>query len=166
VLIVSQNAQADISQAATWYEHQRKGLGLDFILAVEAELSSITRTPLHNRELRLRYRRGIVKRFPYAIFYRMENKTIMYGISAENRGPGKEKYKLPGRSFIKKAPHSWDASFKKYFNVLFSSNQRRLPHFHRIKSSEENSAVQHLAYEEIPAVKWNSGCNSIRQTSC
>jgi hypothetical protein len=33
VLVVSQNAQADIAQAATWYEHQRKGLGLDFILA-------------------------------------------------------------------------------------------------------------------------------------
>ena len=77
VLFLSPAAEQDISEVAVWYDHQRKGLGADFLLSVEAELSSILRNPFHYSEQRLGFRRGILKRFPYAIFYRMEKQQII-----------------------------------------------------------------------------------------
>lgn len=76
-LFITPLAEDDIAQAAMWYEHQRKGLGADFLLALEAKLSSILRSPYHYPEQRFGYRRGIIRRFPYAIHYQVEQQQII-----------------------------------------------------------------------------------------
>lgn len=77
VLVLSPRAEEDISQAATWYEYQRKGLAADFGLALEAELLSIVRSPFHYSEQRYGYRRGILNRFPYGVIYRIDGNQII-----------------------------------------------------------------------------------------
>jgi plasmid stabilization system protein ParE len=76
-LVVTTGAEDDISHAAVWYEHQRKGLGAEFLLALEAELTSILRNPLQYSEHRFGFRRGILRRFPYAIVFRIDNEQLI-----------------------------------------------------------------------------------------
>ena len=70
-LVLRPAAAADIEEAFSWYEHQRKGLGNEFVAAVDAGLTEIShypvRFPVHFRNTR----RILLKRFPYAMFYRI-----------------------------------------------------------------------------------------------
>lgn len=42
-IIVHPEAEAEVQQAFDWYEEQSKGLGLEFLRAIEACLSGVTR---------------------------------------------------------------------------------------------------------------------------
>ena len=77
VLVVTPRAAEDAEEAALWYDKQRKGLGEDFLLAVEAELNSIARNPNQYAIMRGQYRRAVVQRFPFGIFYAIENERII-----------------------------------------------------------------------------------------
>lgn len=44
-LFITPRAAQDAEEAAHWYNKQRKGLGEDFLLAIEAVLHSIQRNP-------------------------------------------------------------------------------------------------------------------------
>lgn len=45
-LIVSPEAEDDLSEAFMWYESKREGLGYDFLLQVDAGFRFIERNPL------------------------------------------------------------------------------------------------------------------------
>ncbi len=62
-------AQADIADAARWYEARGKGLGTEFLRAVDACLSNIRRSPESYPHVHPRVRRALLRRFPYAVFY-------------------------------------------------------------------------------------------------
>ena len=66
-LLLSDEAKLDILDAYSWYEFQRKGLGWDFELCIEASLNSIQRNPISYqkkyREIHICY----ISRFPYGI---------------------------------------------------------------------------------------------------
>ena len=88
VLVVTPRAAEDAGEAALWYNKQRHGLGEDFLLAVEAELNSITRNPNQYAIMRGCYRRAVVQRFPFGIFYAVENdKVIVFAIWHYKRKP-------------------------------------------------------------------------------
>ena len=63
-------AAADLAEAFSWYETQRSGLGEEFRNAVLAAVSVIEGLPdafpIVHRDLR----RALLRRFPYAIYYR------------------------------------------------------------------------------------------------
>ena len=44
-LVVRSAAEADIAEAALWYEHRAPGLGADFLRAVDAAFGEIERMP-------------------------------------------------------------------------------------------------------------------------
>jgi len=75
-LVISSPADADLAQAANWYELQRKGLGDDFLMCVEAALRLIELLPMKHSIAFKNIRRAIVRRFPYAIYYIIEAKKI------------------------------------------------------------------------------------------
>jgi plasmid stabilization system protein ParE len=64
-------AAADVEDAYLWYETQRVGLGSEFIAAVRASVQSIAANPEINAVLYRNTRRGLLKRFPYALYYRI-----------------------------------------------------------------------------------------------
>ena len=75
-LTVLPKAEQDLSEAFRWYEERRKGLGHDFLLQLDAGFRFLERTPLVYPELYRGIRRHLIKRFPYKIFYLVEQNTV------------------------------------------------------------------------------------------
>jgi toxin ParE1/3/4 len=69
-------AQADITDAARWYEQRDKGLGAEFLRALDACFSSIQRSPESHALVHPRLRRALLRRFPYGVFYVVEKQRI------------------------------------------------------------------------------------------
>jgi plasmid stabilization system protein ParE len=67
--IVRPAAEADIEEAALWYELRAAGLGDDFLSAVDACFERIRRTPEGFQQVYNRARRARVQRFPYVAYF-------------------------------------------------------------------------------------------------
>ena len=70
-LIIRAEAEADISEAAVWYEGRQAGLGFELADEIGAAIRRAVERPLSYRRLRKRpeVRRVLARRFPYRIFY-------------------------------------------------------------------------------------------------
>src|SRR5438128_1929319 len=75
-LIIRPEAEADIDEAASWYEEQREGLGDEFLRAVDECLARIVEYPLAYQLVHRNTRRNLLSRFPYAIHYVIEDDEI------------------------------------------------------------------------------------------
>ncbi|HWZ74100.1 MAG TPA: type II toxin-antitoxin system RelE/ParE family toxin [Casimicrobiaceae bacterium] len=75
-LIVRLAAAAEVEEAFSWYEQQRPGLGEEFLDVVDEALREIAAYPLRQAVLFRDMRRLLLKRFPYAVFYRVYPGTI------------------------------------------------------------------------------------------
>jgi plasmid stabilization system protein ParE len=75
--IVRPAAAADIDDAFLWYEGQRAGLGHEFLAAAQALIDSIAEHPLRYPVIRRNTRRALLRRFPYAIYYRVYGDVIL-----------------------------------------------------------------------------------------
>jgi toxin ParE1/3/4 len=96
-LIISPEAEEDLSEAFTWYEERRKGLGHDFLLQINAALRFLERNPLVFPEMYKGVRRHLIKRFPYKIFYLVEGqKVIILGVIYAGRDPEWIKKRIKG----------------------------------------------------------------------
>jgi toxin ParE1/3/4 len=71
-LVIRPEAEAEIAEAYDYYEAVSEGLGSAFLLAVEACLDSIQRSPEMYAAFYKDIRRGLLRRFPYGIFYLVE----------------------------------------------------------------------------------------------
>jgi plasmid stabilization system protein ParE len=68
-LLVRSAAEADIADAARWYEARAVGLGADFLRALDVTLSEIQRMPERFPVVRGTCRRALLRRFPYAVYF-------------------------------------------------------------------------------------------------
>ena len=85
-------AKSDVADAYLWYEDQCLGLGMDFIRCVEVTLLSIQRTPLIYPIVYAAYRRALVRRFPFAIFFEIDdtqNRSIIFSVFHCSQNPDK-----------------------------------------------------------------------------
>ena len=81
-------AQQELVQATNWYEKQRHGLGSRFMVAVEATLEAIKRTPMLFTVVDNNVRRARIKRFPYGIFFEFnEERIVIAAIYHARRDP-------------------------------------------------------------------------------
>lgn len=73
---IQPQAQLEAEQAALWYETQLTGLGIEFILELDAAVESAAESPeiyaMQYREAR----RVLMRRFPYAVYFIYENDVI------------------------------------------------------------------------------------------
>jgi toxin ParE1/3/4 len=74
--LIRAEAEADLAEAFLWYEHQKEGLGDNFLLCVEAALHRIERNPESFQVIHKNVRRTLVKRFPYGVFYTLTKTTL------------------------------------------------------------------------------------------
>lgn len=75
-LIIKPFAEEDAKDAANWYNEKREGLGNEFLLALEAALNAIQRNPNHYQVVYKGLKRALTVRFPYGIYFTVEEDTI------------------------------------------------------------------------------------------
>ena len=76
-LIVRSDAEKDITEIVLWYETKLKGLGNRFITSLDATFQSIQRNPGIYPKVYKEFRRALLPRFPYGVFYIIENHYII-----------------------------------------------------------------------------------------
>ena len=76
----------DLDEAATWYNYQKAGLGIEFLIEANIFIEKLAKNPYAFRMLFDPVRRIVLKRFPYKILYFIENeKVIIIGIVHQKR---------------------------------------------------------------------------------
>ena len=76
-LLFTPEAYEDIKCAYDWYESQRQGLGEDFLSLLESSYADIAEAPMQYRELYRSVRRKLMRRFPYGIFFVLNDSTVI-----------------------------------------------------------------------------------------
>ena len=70
-------ANQDLLDARTWYDNVRPELGERFALAVETTVEAIAEHPLQFAVTYQSRRRAGVRRFPYGMFFEVQNNRIV-----------------------------------------------------------------------------------------
>lgn len=70
-------AASDVEDAYQWDEHQRRGLGDEFLSALSTAIQSVLEYPERFPVVYRQMRRINLRRFPYSLFYRIYNDEII-----------------------------------------------------------------------------------------
>ncbi len=82
-------ARDELFESIDYYEEQASGLGLDFLSDIEEAIQSIKMFPKSSEALDKKFRRKIVKKFPFGIIYTVESDIVyIIAISHLFRFPG------------------------------------------------------------------------------
>ena len=85
-------ASSEMNQAIDYYNHQLPGLGFRFFQEISSSIKLITTFPEGWIKISENTRRSIIKGFPYAIYYALEDEEIIItAIANLHRNP--ESYK-------------------------------------------------------------------------
>ncbi len=76
-LIIRPEAEVELAEAFDWYEEQVRGLGSEFLIAVDAAVHALARNPLQFAEIHKGVRRSLLRRFPYGVFYFLDDERII-----------------------------------------------------------------------------------------
>lgn len=93
-VIVRRAAQADVREAALWYESGRPGLGSEFTLQFDALVERIAQSPLQFPEIGSGVRRALLRRFPYAIYFVVAVYPVVIAVLHQHRHPDTWKERL------------------------------------------------------------------------
>ena len=81
-------AEYELNDAAAFFELKREGLGLRFLLAVEAAVSHIREHPEASPVIMQDVRRKALKRFPYSVIYSIKPDRIrILAVANQRRRP-------------------------------------------------------------------------------
>ena len=95
-LILAPEVELDLTEAYVWYERRRLGLGEDFMTSVDACLQRICRNPESYETVHQGYRRALVRRFPFGVFYEhTESSVTVHAIFHTSRKPDDWHERLP-----------------------------------------------------------------------
>ena len=89
--VVLPEAEVELLEATRWYEAQQPGLGAQFLGATDSAVAQIAKDPLLYPVWAsdARYRRKIIGRFPYSVFYEIRSTNIeIVAFSHSRRNPG------------------------------------------------------------------------------
>lgn len=62
-------AEAELAEAAVWYESQASGLGREFLDEFESVMARVVEFPEAWKRVGTRHRRCLFRRFPFAVIY-------------------------------------------------------------------------------------------------
>ena len=87
-VVLRPEARAEFDDAFDWYEQRRPGLGVDFVAQVQEVFDQISATPGLHAQIFHDVRRGVVRRFPYSVFYKVEpQQVVVLAVFHSNRDP-------------------------------------------------------------------------------
>lgn len=94
-LVVRPEGQLDAEEAALWYDSQQLGLGDRFLEELDELLARIAENPRQFPEIGLGARRGLLHRFPYAVYFLVEeDSSVIIAILHQSRNPNAWKLRL------------------------------------------------------------------------
>ncbi|MGR3309946.1 MAG: type II toxin-antitoxin system RelE/ParE family toxin [Candidatus Brocadiales bacterium] len=91
ILRYTDRSKDDVELAFAWYEKQRRGLGFEFLGCVEVSLKSILSFPEMYEKIYSSFRRCVVRRFPFSVFYTIEGNEIVIHSVFDNRQDPKKR---------------------------------------------------------------------------
>jgi plasmid stabilization system protein ParE len=87
-LIIRPLAEADLEDAARWYEEERAGLAGRFLSDADKTFVRIRERPLQFPEISSNVRRALLHTFPYAVYFRAsEEAVVVLGVLHLRRNP-------------------------------------------------------------------------------
>lgn len=81
----TERASNEVELAFVWYEKQRRGLGFEFLDCIETAIKSIFTFPEMHPLCYSNFRRCVVRRFPFSVFYTIEDREIVVHSVFDNR---------------------------------------------------------------------------------
>jgi plasmid stabilization system protein ParE len=91
------SALADVGTAYAWYEAESRGLGVEFVEAVQAALERILEFPLASPVAHRDARRHLLERFPYCLYYRVVGEgLVVVALLHAARDPDRTETRLEG----------------------------------------------------------------------
>ena len=75
-VVLTREAERDLAEIFEWYEGRRVGLGHEFLLHTDAGLRLLETNPSLFPEKHNGVRQYLLRRFPYKIFYRVEEDCV------------------------------------------------------------------------------------------
>jgi hypothetical protein len=80
--------ETDARSARTWYEGKTQGLGEDFLGVFYTACQEVTRNPRMYAQVHRDFRRRLLRRFPYAIYFRIVGEiVVVFGLFHCARDP-------------------------------------------------------------------------------
>lgn len=76
-LVLRSQAEEDLAAAALWYEEQLLGLGREFLDEADKVFRQITHFPESHPARHRHFRRALLRRFPFGVFYAVEPDNIV-----------------------------------------------------------------------------------------
>lgn len=70
-------AEAEALDSQRWYEHRRPGLGAEFGEAISGAVTRVADNPVAFQKVHGETRRAVLRRFPYAIYFRVDRDDII-----------------------------------------------------------------------------------------
>ncbi len=93
--VILPEAEDDVAQAYKWYESQELGLGEEFLRCVDACIQFIRRNQEMYPVVHQNYRRAMIRRFPYVLFYENSETSItIYAVFHCSQDPQKWRNRL------------------------------------------------------------------------
>lgn len=94
-MIYHPDAEAELLEAVRFYERKVPGLGDRFLREFDAAIAAVRGAPDRWRIVEADVRRYVMRRFPYAIYYRIEGSELrILVVKHHSRHPDYWKYRL------------------------------------------------------------------------
>jgi plasmid stabilization system protein ParE len=90
--------EGDVRSGRLWYEEKSPGLGEEFLRVFYARAQELARNPMMHPKVHREFRRCLLRRFPYAIYYQVEeDHVIIFGLFHCARDPRRLRRELGER---------------------------------------------------------------------
>jgi plasmid stabilization system protein ParE len=85
---IAPEAESEIYDAAQFYDTESSGLGADFVSEVMEAVDWIELYPEHGELFRSRFRRKVLRTFPYSLFYSVRKDSVrILAVAHQKRRP-------------------------------------------------------------------------------
>jgi plasmid stabilization system protein ParE len=94
-VVTGDEAEADIAEAAIWYERRRSGLGAEFVRSIDDCLALISKQPDIFPVVYRQARMALPRKFPYLVIYRVSSESItIVAVIHGSRNPSRWKSRV------------------------------------------------------------------------
>jgi len=88
-LITDDPVDRDVTSAFSWYNGESRGLGHDFLAELRSVYDRILEGPLKYPRVHSSTRRAILRRFPYAVYFTVDDDSVVIlAVLHTSRDPG------------------------------------------------------------------------------